>query len=302
MTVVLTDKVSPKIDERFTLKSFTEGEFSTDYEWVDAATIKINSVNTAALTNYKRTGDDRYTTKEVANTQQVLTLSQDVGFRAILDKLDQKHTSGALAVGRFMRKQTEEEYIPTLDKFRLQYLATTASTNGNLITQAITKDNVYEKFLEMNEKMTDEKVPTVNRTAWMTAKAYNMFKLGGFVTDSDAGFKAKQMGDVGMIDGVKIKIVPRSYLPTNHEIILAYKGSWLAPKVLADLIDHGETPQASGNTVTGRLAHDCFVLNMKKKGIAALKTAQKGHIMAKSVDIHDYDPIEEAKKGLFRAF
>lgn len=273
MAVVLTDKVAPKVDERFTLQSFTEGEYSTDYSWVDAATVKVNSVNTAPLSTYNRTGDDRYTTTEVKNTQQVMTLSQDLGFRTILDKMDQRHTSGALAVGRFMKRQTDEQFIPTLDKFRLAYLATTAGTNGNMITSAITKDTVYDKFLELNERMTDEMVPTVNRVCWMTARAYNMFKTGGFVTDSDAGLKAKRMGDVGMIDGVKIKVVPRSYLPTNHEMVIAYKGSWLAPKVLADLVDHGNTPQASGNTVTGRLVMDCFALNMKIKGIAALKTA-----------------------------
>lgn len=273
MSVILTDKVANKVDERFTLASFTEGEYSTDYEWIDAATIKVNSTPTAPLSKYNRTGDDRYTTTVIENKQQVMTLTQDEGFRAIFDKMDQKHTSGALNIGRWMRRQTDEVFIPTLDKFRLAYLATTAQVNNMLITQAIDKTNVYDYFLELNEKMTDELVPTENRTAWMTAKAYNMFKAGGFITDSDAGLKAKQRGVVGAIDGVKIKVVPKIYLPTNHEFVIAYKNSWLAPKVLADVIDHGETPQASGNTVTGRLVHDCFALDMKKKGIAALKTA-----------------------------
>ena len=273
MSVVLTDKVASKVDERFTLASFTEGEYSSDYDWVDAATVKVNSTPTAPLSAYNRTGDDRYTTTNIENKQQVMTLSKDEGFRAILDKMDQKHTSGALKVGRWMRKQTDEVFIPTLAKYRLAYLATSAATNNMLITEAITKSTVYDKFLELNEKMTDELVPTENRTCWMTAKAYNFFKSGGFVTDSDAGMKIKQKGVVGLIDNVKIKVVPRSYLPAKHEFIIAYKNSWLAPKVLAECIDHGDTPQASGNTITGRLVYDCFVLDMKKKGIAALKTA-----------------------------
>ena len=60
MAINYADKHAQQIDERFTAGSITEAVVNKDYDFVGVKTVKVHSVPTVALNDYKRTGSNRY--------------------------------------------------------------------------------------------------------------------------------------------------------------------------------------------------------------------------------------------------
>ena len=87
MTVNLAQKYSSKVDERFKLASLTASIVNYDYDWTGVDTVKDYSVETADLSNYTKSGSQRYGTPgEISDSLQSLPLSQDKAFTFTIDK------------------------------------------------------------------------------------------------------------------------------------------------------------------------------------------------------------------------
>lgn len=279
-TLQLADKFSPVVDKAFALKSKTEGTFSTKYDFDGVDSVKIYTFPTVALTDYVRPEQGvavgstvGFVPTGASSKIQTKTLTQDKKFSQLFDGRDLLSTAGAAKVGEWLRDQIDQQVTPMVDIYRIAQAAAAVPAANKIAlanAAALTKDVAYEKFLAINEKMSDAKVPLTDRYAFMTQSTYNLFKLGGFVTDSDAGYKDKQTGAVRNIDGVEIRIVPLSYMPAKTGIVVWHKQAVIAPKKLAKFDIVKDSERYDGQLVNGRIVHDMFSLDEKNGGLGSL--------------------------------
>lgn len=263
----LATKYSKKVVERFKLKSLTEGAFNTDYDWNDVNSINVYSVGTATMGTYTRSGDNRYgTITEVDTTIQTLTLARDRAFTKSIDRRNLDESMGAQEAGKFLARQLDEVITPEIDVYRLAALGTAASVGAT--AGATTAANAYTNFLATNEVITNKKVPVTGRIAFMTAAYYNFLKQSNFVLASDDAYEDRKSGKLGTVDGVEIRVVPTSYMPANHDLIVTHPDAMVSPMILADYITHKNPRGVNGWVVEGRAVYDAFVLTAKIDAIA----------------------------------
>ena len=173
--------------------------------------------------------------------------------------------------GAALQRQIDEVIIPELDIYRLAKIAAGAK---NSATAAVTKANAYSAFLDGTEKLTDEKAPLGNRIAYVAASYFKLLKQDeSFIKASDLAQDMLVKGQVGMVDGIPIIVVPASYMPAKTAFIITNPIACCAPVKLADYKIHDNPPGINGWLVEGRVRYDAFVLENKKGAIYVHKTA-----------------------------
>lgn len=272
MAVNLATKYSSKVDERFTLASLTESAVNNDYEWNGVKSIHVYSIDTVDLGDYTRSGLTRFgNAEELGDTQKEYTLSQDKAFTFTIDKGNDMEQVGVKNAGRALRREVDEQVIPAIDIYRLSKMVAGAGTSA---VKAITKENAYEALLDAQVALTDAKAPRVGRIMFCSPAYYKAIKLdANFIKASDIAQNLLITGQVGQIDGVSVIVVPTSYLPENVNFVVTHRVATVAPKKLEEYRTHIDPPGISGVLVEGRLIHDAFVLENKKKAIYVSKSA-----------------------------
>lgn len=272
MAVNLAEKYSTKVDERFKLKSLTEAFINRDYEWDGVKTLHVYSIPTVALNNYNRTAaSNRYgTPAELQDTVADYTVSQDKSFTFIIDKGNQVDQMNVKGAGKALQREIDEVIVPTMDTYRLSQISTAAVGAGGTATAAITSANAYEKFLDGQKYLDNNKVPMGGRVAAVGASFFSKIKLDStFVKSGDMSQKMLVNGQVGELDGVKLIKVPDSYLPANCAFIITHPSVTVGANKLAEYKVHDNPPGINGNLVEGRVYYDAFVLDAKKTGAYA---------------------------------
>ena len=272
MAVNYAEKYSTKIDERFKLGALTAPAINNDYEFVGVQTVMVFSIPTAAMNTYTRTGSSRYgTPTELENMVQEMTLSQDRSFTFTIDRASYDDTMMTMDAGKALQRQIDEVIIPELDIYRLSKICVGAGTAS--AETAITADNAYTAFLAGTEALTDGKAPMNGRIAYVTANYFSMIKQDNmFIKQSETGQQVAFNGQVGMVDGVPIIVVPSSYLPENTAFVITNPIATCAPVKLTDYKIHDNPPGINGWLVEGRVRYDAFVLNNKKAAIYVHRT------------------------------
>lgn len=268
MAINLATKYSPKVVERYRTKSLTEVPgMCKDYDWQGVKSVKVYSLTPEAIGDYSRTGNSRYgTLKEVQDTIQELTVTKDRGVSLTIDKGNNTEQMAIKEAGKVTAMQNEEIFYPEFDKYKLSVWGATTQTTGT--PAALTKVNVYEKFLAATEVLDENLVPTNGRVAFITPAAYNLLKLcPEFVKQADSGQKMVNSGHVGEVDGVKIIKVPTNYMPTKVAFIVMHPSCTIAPLKMEDVNLHLNPPGISGHQIDMRWIYDCFVFDAKKNAI-----------------------------------
>jgi N4-gp56 family major capsid protein len=275
MAVNLASKYEKQVDERFKLKSLTDGAVNKDYDWVGVNAINVYSIPTVGMNDYTASGTSRYgTAAELDNTVQTMTLTKDRSFTFTIDKKNNQDTQGVMEAGKALARQIDEVIVPELDTYRLATMATAAIANGGTITSATTASNAYTQFLAATEFMDERKVPTGGRIAFVTPAFYNFIKLDPtFTKATEIAQKSLINGQVGEIDGVKIVKVPSTYFPANVNFIVCHPIATVAANKLQDYKTHDNPPGINGQLVEGRVRYDAFVLANKKNALYAHKIA-----------------------------
>lgn len=273
MSITLTEKFSPKVDERYHPISVTNAGVNQNYDWEGAKTIKVTSVGTVKMKDYDRTKGYGAveTADELSNEIQTLTLTKDRCFRAKLDKMNEEETE--IKGEEVLARQLREVTIPEIEAYRLQVMCKSIVTNTQSIEQT---KGVYEHFLEANEKLDEANVPQVTRVAFANPAFINALKLDpNFVKASDIGQQMLLKGQVGQVDGVPIIKTNTAWLKddstNNFDCIIVDKNATVAPIKLAEYTANPEHPDFSGTVFQGRFYYDAFVLDMKKKGLVGIK-------------------------------
>lgn len=279
--VNVASKYSPLVDEKFKLGSLTHAATHRNYDWEGVRSISIYSVNTVPMNDYHWSwsgnlewGAGRYgQPSELENTRQWADVTQDRSFTFTIDKGNYKETKGAMKAKKALERQIDEVVIPEVDKYRLSVMSATAIANNQVTTGAITEENSYPLLLEATKFQTENKVPTTERIAFVSPAFYTLLKLNDqFITASDIGQRMLIKGQVGMIDGVRIILVPTSYLPANTAFILTHPLATVGPNKLEEYKIHTDPSGLSGKLVEGRILYDCIVSENKKKALYVHKT------------------------------
>jgi N4-gp56 family major capsid protein len=276
MAVNLASKYSAKVDERFKLKSFTEAAVNNDYDWEGVKTVSVYSIPTVAMNNYSRTGLARYgTAAELDNTKVDYTLTRDRSFTFTIDRGNFQETQMVMQAGKALARQIDEVIVPEIDIYRLAAMSAAAVTAGNVSAAAvISATNAYSSLLKATEKQADLKAPLSGRIAYVKPSFYNFLKQDNtFIKASEIAQNMLIKGQVGEVDGVKIVMVPSSYLPANTEFIVTNPIATVAPKKLEDYKTHDNPPGINGWLVEGRQIYDAFVLANKVNAIYVHKNA-----------------------------
>ena len=260
------DKYSNILDEKFKVESKSDIAVNRDYDFVGAKTVKIQSVNTVELSNYTRSGSNRYgTPNELDNAIQEMTMSQDKSFTFTIDKMNEDETNGALNAGKALNRQIRERVIPAVDAYRFGVMANNA---GHKETLTLSASNVYGAIVDATAYLDDREVPMDGRILVVTSATYGLMKKSkDIVMETEVGMDMKVKGVIGSLDGMTIVKVPSNRLPEGFQFLITHKIATTAPVKLAEYKIHTDAPGISGSLVEGRVYYDAFVLDNKKDAI-----------------------------------
>lgn len=266
MAINYASKYAQKIDERFSREALTGAAVNNDYDFVGAKTVNVYSVPTAAMNNYTRTGANRYgTPQELENSIQELTVTMDRSFTFTIDRGNYSDTQMSNAAGAALQRQLREVVIPEIDIYRFKTLCDNA---GRVETGVLTKDNAYDAFLEGTGTLIDNKVPVTGCIAFVSSGFYKLIKEdASFIRNGDMSQDMLVKGQVGMIDGIPVVVVPKSYLDEGVDFIITHKSAMTAPVKLSEYKVHDNPPGINGWLIEGRVYYDAFVLDSKKGAV-----------------------------------
>ena len=272
MAINYASKYAAQIDERFSREAFSTGAVNQDYDFVGVKTVNVYSIPTAKMNDYSKTGANRYgTPEELENSVQELTMSQDRSFTFTIDRGNYTDTQMVNAAGAALQRQLREVVVPEIDTYRFAKICASAGTTA---TGAITKTNAYDAFLDGTTALVDNKVPTAGAVAYVSSAFYKLIKLDpAFIKQSDMSQNIAMKGQIGMIDGIPLVVLPASYMPEGVSFFVTNKIATTAPVKLSEYKIHDNPPGLNGWLVEGRVYHDAFVLENKKKAIYVHKTA-----------------------------
>ena len=260
------DKYSNILDEKFKVESKSDIAVNQDYDFVGAKTVKIQSVNTVELSNYTRSGSNRYgTPNELDNAIQEMTMSQDKSFTFTIDKMNEDETNGALNAGKALNRQIRARVIPAVDAYRFGVMANNA---GHKETLTLSASNVYGAIVDATSYLDDREVPMDGRILVVTSATYGLMKKSkDIVMETEVGMDMKVKGVIGSLDGMTIVKVPSNRLPEGFQFLITHRIATTAPVKLAAYKIHTDAPGISGSLVEGRVYYDAFVLDNKKDAI-----------------------------------
>lgn len=267
LTINLATKYADVIDERFALESLTATAVNSDYDFSGAQTVKVYAMDTAPLNDYVNSGYNRYgIPAELGDAVQELTMRKKRSFTFTIDRTNAADSpEGIRDAANALSRQLNEVVIPEIDMWRLLCMAQGGAGSKTLV---ITASNAYSEFLGAMAEMTENKVPVAGRVAFVTPGYYSLLKQdGAFISAGDMAQDMLVKGQVGMVDGAAIVVVPSSYLPAGVSFLITHPCATTAPQKLAEYTIHENPPGIAGNLVEGLTYYDAFVLENKKDAI-----------------------------------
>lgn len=275
MAINYASKYASQIDERFSKEAMSNPVVNQDFDFVGVKTVHVYSVPTAQMHDYTKSGVSRYgTPEELENSVQELTMSQDRSFTFTIDRGNYTDTQMINSAGAALQRQLREVVIPEVDIYRFAKICASA---GIVASGAVTKDNAYDVFLDGTTALMDNKVPLNGAVAYVSSAFYKLIKLDpSFIKQSDVAQDIAIKGQIGMVDGIPVAVLPKSYMPGGVEFFMTNPIATTAPVKLSEYKIHDNPPGINGWLVEGRVYHDAFVLENKKKAIYVHKAGGEG--------------------------
>lgn len=200
------------------------------------------------------------------------TISNDKSFKIAID--DGNYEQGALAkkAGEVMRAEMEEQVIPMIDADRLLKAGIGAAAASQYYSP--TSNDSYGDTLKMSAALDEAKAPVSGRVLWVTPAFYNAIKKQITTNVLASGYNDKLIGRgfVGELDGVPVVKVPTSYFPSNTSAIMVHRDALLGVDQIKTTRIISDSELVDGKVLVGRFIYDSFILNGKKKAVAAIGT------------------------------
>jgi len=270
MSLTLSSANLAVLDENFTLPSKTSElnnpDVNVTFEGRNAVTIR--SWDTVDEVDYQRSGINRFgTMNELSGGTQTLTLSQDKGATWSIDTGNLKDTDNTAVASTTIDRQIRQVAVPNVDIYILALLQAYAVANSQTATATNSASVAFTKFLAQTAALTDALVPEDGRICYMDETQYNYLRLDtNFTKNCNDAYADLKTGVRTMVNGVKVIVVPSSYLVANTDYLFAHA---LACKPVSKIqLARVLTEQRGidGSVCEYRRYHDFFILN--KKGVA----------------------------------
>ena len=270
MAVHLHEKYAKEIQTRYVKGSLVSGHLSDAYTFSGVRTVNISTPVTVPMTDYTRSGTNRYgTPEEMQDIVQELTLTQDKSFSLTIDKGNNEDQNGIKAAGKMLALQISEQAVPTMDKYCFNALVQKAGKIQGEST-ALSKSNVCTRVTAGTTYMDDAEIPSENRTLFVPSATYAMLRLSDEFQKCDPMIeKSLSKGQVGTYDGMAVIKVPAGRWPANVNFLIVHKNAGCAPVKLNDTKLHQDPPGISGALLEGRQYYDLFVFGAKCEGVYA---------------------------------
>ncbi len=272
MAIELATKFAPYTDELFTTESKKSLLTNNDFDWVNAATVKIYKVSTADMNDYGRSAPaegnwSRYgAVAGLDATTETMTLTKDRSFTFAIDKLDQDETVNQLAAASALARQLREVVIPEVDGWVYGKMCAGAGTKP--AAKELTAANIYTEIITGSNALDAAEVPDTGRVLMVTPNTYLLMKQSSdIVMETDIGNDLRLKGVISNLDGMAVIRVPASRLPAKFGFMIAHSVATVAPTKLADYKIHEDPPGISGSLVEGRINYDAFVMTNKKAAL-----------------------------------
>lgn len=270
MSITLSSANLAVLDENFTLPSKTSDlnnpDVQVDFEGRNAVTIR--NWATVSENDYVRTGVNRFgTLNELGGGTQTLTLSQDKGATWSIDTGNLEDTDNTAVASTTIDRQIRQVAVPNVDIYNLGIIQAYAVANSQTATSSMSSTDAFSKFLVQTAALTDALVPDDNRVVYMTDTQYNLLRLdANFTKACDDSYANLQTGVRTMVNGVKVIVVPTSYLVANTGYLFTHQLACKpVPKITMSRV-LTEQRGIDGSICEYRRYHDFFILN--KKGVA----------------------------------
>lgn len=262
------------IDERYKLKSKTKGIINNGFtlDFADNGTVTIQTVQTVDEVDYIPYGENRFGTMvELGNGVEDFVLRQDKGWTFSIDRKSSDSTVGALDVKKAVARQVDEVCIPNTDKYILTTVTGYAVSNSQETEDsgsALTTTNAYQRFLQLGEYLSDALVENENVIVYMTRKKLNLLRRNSeFKVACDKAYEDAKAGTVVPIDGMRIVVVPSSYLPANTGF-LALADSVVAAPMKTNMTRVLDNQRGiDGVVAEGRRRYDALIAANRGKAI-----------------------------------
>ena len=274
MGVNLASKYSSQLDQVFTAGSYTDRYVNRKYNFDGVKTVNVYTVTTVAPSDYNRenTGDRFGGNNELQDVVTSYQLTNDKSFKLVIDRGNYEQGALAKKAGEVMRAEMEEQVIPMIDANRLSKAAIGAAAASQYY--APTANDGYGDVLKMSAALDEAKAPISGRVLWVTPAFYNAIKKQITTNVEASGYNDKLIGRgfVGELDGVPVVKVPTSYFPSNTSAIMVHRDALLGAKQIMNTRIITDSELVDGTILLGRFIFDSFVLNGKKKAVAAIGT------------------------------
>ena len=268
MAVNLAAKYSSNVDEVISKGALSDTGVNKDYDFVGAKTVRVYSMSTAKMNDYKPSGTNRYgIPEELEDTTQELTMGRQRAFTFTIDKTNAVDSpEGVRDAGKALRRQLDEVVIPEIDTYRFEKMAENAHT---VSIGEINSENAYKILVDCNSEISENEIPSENRIAYVSPKFLaDLKKDDNFVKKSDMSQQIAVKGLVGEVDGLYIIETTSKRLPYGVSFIITHPMATTAPLKLEEYKIHENPPGIAGHLVEGLVYYDAFVLAKKRVCIA----------------------------------
>lgn len=274
MAINYMEKHAAKIDEAFAAASVTDRAINKDYDFTGVRTVKVHSVPTVPMGDYKASGANRYgTPAELEDAVQELTMKPDRAFTFTVDK-GSSDDDTAINAGAALRRQIDQEIVPEVDRYRFAKMAAEAGAATYGVIKGTGATGPYERILDLQAALDDAHAPRAGRLLFVTSGFYKALKLDpNFIKSSDVAQGMLASGQIGEVDGLPV-YRDEGRLPVGVDLLIAHPIATTAPWKLSEYKQHIDPPGINGVLVEGRNRFDAFVLNNKRSALAAHRSAK----------------------------
>ena len=280
MAINYAEKYGSKVAELFSHASFVKMHTNGKLDFTGNKTLKIYMVNTVPVGKYTRSGSSRYgEVTDVQDTVMEYTMTQDLAFTGVVDKGDAKDQTIDNKVGAFLNAQNKQQIVPNADKYALRKFANFGHVEP--LAAAPAKDTVCGMFAKAREWFTDHLVPEDGRIAYVASDVYTMIAQSDeFIKLEKLGEKSVSRGEGGMLVGLHIIEIRKSYLPAGCYFLCMAKNATCMPYKIEKVNTHIDPPGISGVLIEGRYYFDAFVFGEKADAVYAAVDTSKALTMS----------------------
>jgi hypothetical protein len=251
------------LDERFYRDSQTSDIVNKGMrlEFNGKNSVTIYNVDTVTESDYVRSGVFRFgPLVEIGTGTQTFVLSQDKSFTFTVDRGNLEDSMMAQEVAKAVKRQVREVSVPTVDIYTLATASAYAVANTQGATAATTSSNAYSQLIAQKAAMVNALIEPDNIHVFMDQTDYNALRRDAeFKVASDGAYRDVKSGNVDRVDGMKIHVVPTSYMPTNVNFLFIAENVLVRPTKFDMVRTHENPVGIDGWVAEGRRYYDVFI-------------------------------------------